>query len=190
MLRAKLIEKLGEQVPQTISFDVGYYEGSQHSKIWLCSPNDLESMYQKYPYGEITLWCYGHNEDEETGRGKRRRDDSSINGPSSKRQKKEDDADAVFKELKEKHGSKFSTPQLRLWARMVANDIHDDLEEPPRIPAFCSTPKRSNQPHISSAISGAAIALTKALGGSPQEDRASCQTGVSPGKAIELRMKN
>lgn len=79
----------------------------------------------------------------------------------------------------------------RMWARMVANDLHDDLEEPPNIPAFCSTPKRSRQPSVSNAISGAAIAITKALGGTPQEGRPNgCHTGVSPGKAIELRMKN
>lgn len=190
VLRAKLIEKLGEQVPQTISFDVGYYEGSQHSKVWLFSSNDLESMYQKYPSGEITLWCYGCSDDEETGRGKRKKDDSSINGPPSKRQKKEDEVDSVFKELKEKHGSKFSTTQLRLWARMFSNNLHDDLEEPPSIPPFCSTPKRSRQPSVSNAISGAAVALAKALGGTPQEDKTNCQVGVSPGKAIELRMKN
>lgn len=192
VLRAKLIEKLSEQVPHTISFDVGYYEGSQHSKIWLCSANDLESMYKKYPSGEITLWCHG-NEDEETSCGKRKRSDSSCNIPS-KRQKKEDDVDSVFKDLKEKHGSKFGTPQLRLWARMVSNDLHDDLEEPPNIPAFCSTPKRPGRQSVSTAISGAAIALSKVLGGTPQDKANCCQagvsSGVSPGKAIELRMKN
>ena len=35
VLHAKLIEKLGDQVPNTITFDVGYFEGSQHSKIWI-----------------------------------------------------------------------------------------------------------------------------------------------------------
>ena len=37
-------------------------------------------------------------------------------------------------------------------------------EKTPNIPAF-STPKRSHQPSVSTAISGAAIAITKALGG-------------------------
>ena len=58
------------------------------------------------------------------------------------------------------------------------------------LPAFSSTPKRSRQPSISSAISGASIASTKALGGTPMEDRSrGCCAGVSPGKVIELRMK-
>ena len=33
----------------------------------------------------------------------------------------------MFCELKDKHSGKFSVPQLRLWARMVASGIHDDL---------------------------------------------------------------
>lgn len=183
----------GEQVPNTITFNVGYYEGQQHSKIWLCSSRDLEAMYHKYPTGEITLWCDSCS-DEGTGHSKRKRDDTSSTAPS-KRQKKEEEVDSIFKELKEKHGSKYDTPRLRLWARMVANDIHSDYEEPPKIPAFSSTPKRSRQQSVSSAFNGAAIAFAKALSASPNDNEntaisSSRQTGVSPGKAIELRMKN
>ena len=47
VLRALLIEKLGEQVPETIDFDVGYYDGQAHSKIWLISESDLKVMYKK-----------------------------------------------------------------------------------------------------------------------------------------------
>ena len=43
------------------TFDVGYYEGSQHLKIWLCIESDL---YKKYPFGEINLWCDGYNVEE------------------------------------------------------------------------------------------------------------------------------
>ncbi len=190
VLRAKLIEKLGDQVPNTITFDIGYYDGQAHSKIWLCSHNDLEAMYRKHPTREITLWCDGcMSEEEAVVHGKRKRADSSTG--TSKRQKKEEEVDSVFEELKETHGSRFDTPHLRLWARMVASKIHDDLKDPPNIPAFNSTPRQQS---VSSAISGAAIALTKVLGGTPSEDNegtTTCrQTGVSPGKTIELRMKN
>ena len=85
ILRAKLIEKLGEQVPNTVTFDVGYYEGQRHSKIWLCSNSDLEAMYHKHPTGEITLWCDGRIPGEVMGRSKRKRHDPATG--SSKRQK-------------------------------------------------------------------------------------------------------
>ena len=168
ILRAKLIEKLGEQVLNTVTFDVGYYEGQRHSKIWLCSNSDLEAMYHKHPTGEITLWCDGRipgTEEEVMGRSKRKRDDPATG--SSKRQKKEE-VDPIFKELKEKHGNKFDTPRLRLWACMLANDIHDDFENPPSVPVFCSTPKRPWQESISCALSGASIAFAKALGENPK----------------------
>lgn len=96
-------------------------------------------------------------------------------------------------------------PQLRLWSRMVVNELHDDLEEPPNIPAFSSTPKRQNQPSVSNsinavsnaihgastAINGATSAITNILhGGTLNVNGSSSQLGVSPGKKIELRMKN
>ena len=68
---------------------------------------------------------------------KNARDDSSSG--HSKRQKREEEVDTVFDQLKEKHGSKYNTPHLRLWARMIANSLHDDFEEPP---AFSSVSKR------------------------------------------------
>ena len=139
VLRAKLIERLGEQVPNTVTFDVGYYDGQHHSKIWLCSNKVLEVMYHKYPSGEITLWCDGCTNEDSTGCKKRKRDDSSSG--HSKRQKREEEVDTVFDQLKEKHGSKYNTPHLRLWARMIANSLHDDFEEPPNIPAFSSVSK-------------------------------------------------
>ena len=158
-------------------------------------------MYHKYPSGEIALWCDGCTNEDSTGCKKRKRDDSSSG--HSKRQKREEEVDTVFDQLKEKHGSKYNTPHLRLWARMIANSLHDDFEEPPNIPAFSSVSKRPRQQSVTSAISGAAITLAKALGGTPKEDAKDTssiptttptssyrQTGLSPGKAVELRMKN
>lgn len=185
---------LGDQVPNDLNFDIGYYDGSQHSKIWLCSNGDLEAMYRKYPRGEITLWCDGRvNEDMVAGK-KRKRDDSST--VSSKRQKREDKVDSVFEDLQERHGDDYDRPQLRLWARMIVQDVYNDLENPPdSIPPFGSTPvpRQRKNDSVSSAISGAAVAITKALSGTPtsnSEIGPHRQAGVSPGKAIELRMKN
>ena len=189
ILRAKLIEKLGDQVPNTITFDVGYYEGSQHSKIWICNNDDLEAMYHKVNPGEITLWCEGalSSTEEESRSTKRNREDND--NPPSKRQKKEEEVESV---LKEKHGDAFDTPRLRLWARMIVSKLHANYDSPPSIPAFTSTPKKPRQQSYSSAIEGAAIAFAKALGGSPKDAATPSQppVGVSPGRAVELRMKN
>ena len=195
VLRAKLVEILGEYVPRTLTFDVGYYEGQQHSKIWLCSDTDLDMMYDNNPSGEITLWCDGNrSSDEESAvQSKRKRDDPSTG--SSKRQKK-GEVDDIFQDLKQKHGTNYDTPRLRLWARMVANKLHDDLDTPPTIPAFTSTPRRPRSQSLSTVISGAATAFAQALEENSQQDRgngcvtSSASVGVSPGKAIDLRMKS
>ena len=68
--------------------------------MWLCSNDDLKSMYTKYPKGEITLWCEGKGAEQSNVCGKRKRDEPK----SSKRQDKEDEVEAVYKELKGKHG--------------------------------------------------------------------------------------
>ena len=108
------LELIEDQVPSSVSFDVGYFEGQQHSKMWLCSNDDLKSMYTKYLKGEITLWCEGKGAEQSNVCGKRKRDEPK----SSKRQDKEDKVEAVYKELKGKHGERFDAPRLRLWARM------------------------------------------------------------------------
>jgi hypothetical protein len=62
-LRIKLIESFKESVPNTVDFNVGYYEGSQQAKIWLVVPEDLEKMYERYAQGgAITLWCDGRSD--------------------------------------------------------------------------------------------------------------------------------
>lgn len=157
-------DQLGDQVPETSSFDVGYYMRDNttpkfgSSQTLFCKPCIKVIQQVKSLSGVLA-------NDKKEG-SKRKGEDCSM-GPS-KRQKMED-VDLVFKELKEKHGNTFDTPRLRLWARMVTNKIHDDLDSPPNIPAFCSTPRRCQQQSLSSAITGAANALVKAFGDTTQE---------------------
>ena len=40
-LRVKLIEEFKEHVPSTVVFNVGYFEGPQHSKISMVTSEDL-----------------------------------------------------------------------------------------------------------------------------------------------------
>ena len=112
-LRVKLIDEFAETVPDTVNFNVGYFDGRQQAKLWLVTNEDLACMYSKYRTGEITLWCDGRQSDRdrigEEVRSKRKRD-SEAN--VSRRQEREEEVDTVFKDLKEKHGSKFDTPRL------------------------------------------------------------------------------
>ena len=73
-LRAKLVKELRQKIPNTFTFNIGYYEGQQHAKMAIETDDDLQSMYQKYPRGEITLWCDGVVPEESTNGKKRKRD--------------------------------------------------------------------------------------------------------------------
>ena len=71
-MRLKLNEEFGGIVPNNLSFNVGYFEGQQHTKIWLVSRADFATMYSRYPKGEITLWCEGNSTEEEDCGSKKR----------------------------------------------------------------------------------------------------------------------
>ena len=103
----------------------------------------------------------------------------------------------MFSELKDKHSGKFSIPQLRLWARMVARGIHDDMEEPPQVPMITGiTPKRAKRETLSDALTPLANAITKAFTANqacstPEKSAVpSQQCGISPAKVADVRMKN
>ena len=103
-MRVKLIEELQDCVPNTVVFNVGYFEGQQHSKISIVTGEDLNAMYSRHPKGEITLWCDGSSpavgQEASYEHGKRKREDVAVS--TSRRQEKEEEVDAAFKELKEK----------------------------------------------------------------------------------------
>ena len=111
-LHAKLIENFNDQVPSSVTFDVGFQDGQKHSKMWIVTNDDLKLMYDKYPSGEITLWCEGRSEKDSdvSERGRRKRDEVVT----SRCQEKEEEVDQIFKELKAKHSNQFDTPKLRL----------------------------------------------------------------------------
>ena len=90
-------------------------------------------------------------------------------------------------------------PRLKLWAWCIASGIHDDYDNPPDSPAFSgAAPKRVRRELLSEAISGAAVAIVKALSTGPkskkevsESSQPSCSPGpgISPGRAVDLRMK-
>ena len=194
-IRVKLAEEFKEQVPNTLDFSVGYFEGQQHTKVWLISKDDLEAMYTRYPRGEITLWCHGRDVGvQESGQGKRKKETESTSTSVSKRQEKEEEVDGVYKELKEKHGDAFDTPKLRLWARMVCSNLHEDLDHPPNVPAFNgSNPKKPRrQESLSDALCNAAVTFASTFSSTsgPPKTPDGPPAGISPYKSVELRMKN
>ena len=204
-LRVRLIDELKEHVPSTTSFDVGYFEGKQQSKIWLVTSEDIKKLYDLHPKGgEVLLWCDGASESGSEGRSTKR--SKEAESAISKRSQQESEVESTYKELKEKHQESWDTPHLKLWARCIVSGIHDDYDNPQDSPAFsCAAPKRDRKESLSEAIGGAAVAIVKALKSDSEEkakdsSQSSCALssgtqsaagpGVSPGRAVDLRMKN
>lgn len=167
----------------------------------MVSSQDLEQMYLKSKNkNEIYLWCEVDdtvNDEDSEPPTKKKRDEQTI----SKRQEKENAVDAAFDELHTKHGDAYSKPQLKLWARMLANDLHDSYENPPNVPMITgATPKLQKKESLSEVVSNAAVAFAKAISpsqvqnpttpSSPSHVCSRIPVGISPRKSVELRMKN
>ena len=45
------MDEFQQHVPATATFDVGYFEGKQQSKIWLVTSDDLDRLYELHPKG-------------------------------------------------------------------------------------------------------------------------------------------
>ena len=52
-----IVDEFDTQVPDTPTFQVGYFLDKQSSKHWLVSQDDLNSMYKSIKKGSILLWC-------------------------------------------------------------------------------------------------------------------------------------
>ena len=80
------MEKLGEQVPATTKFNIGYFEGKQSKRHWIYCQEDIDAMYQFFkPGSEVSFGAMlkmkmmiqvnhekgGTNKQNETKRNKR-----------------------------------------------------------------------------------------------------------------------
>jgi hypothetical protein len=121
----------------------------------------------------ISLWCdgkkppasEGESSDEDEGRPKRKKKKTSSRKPrKTKVDQREEELETIFQQLKEKHDTKFSGPQLRLWARMIVAKTHDDMDEPPKVPMITgAVPKTQPKESLTDAFVSAATAIAKAF---------------------------
>ena len=195
VLKQKLIDSFQNKIPgDSEALQVGYIAKRGNGKRWIEEQADLTSMYMQFEHSNtITLFCEGHSEsipkqDKATTSRKRK----------SNYEDHEEEVKKIAIELEEKHGDKYNERQLRLWARMIFNKQHEDLEEPPNIPIITGGVKRpAKKETLTDALSSVAIALTKAI--SPQSQASgisqpttpkshlkACPTGVSPASKASI----
>ena len=130
------MDKFQEHVPTTATFDIGYFEDKQQSKIWLVTLDDLHKMYGLYPKGgEVLLWCDGISDVGTESRVGSKHSLKEADATASKRSRQECEIESVYKELSEKHQQTWDVPRLKLWARCIVSGGYD-YDNSPKIPAF------------------------------------------------------
>ena len=158
-VKAAIKEEFKESVPSDNNFQLGYFLGKSSSKHWLISPEDLPSMYSSLgTKRDVMLWCDGAKHDSLDVGSKRT---SPSNNPPSKRRQIKNKVDETVDKLRERHGTKYTLPQMRLWARMVTANHHESLDDPPDIPAITGIVPKRKKPResVAEAISSLAGAL-------------------------------
>jgi len=129
----------------------------------------------------------------------------------------ESDVDEISSELKEQHGTKYTLPQIRLWARIyiyIVAGSHEIMTDPPQIPAITGIqPKRAKRESLGEALVEAAstivgalhkpeikqsnvgatnVVITSDTTATPPKILSSTSgqpSGLSPGRVCELRSK-
>ncbi len=83
----------------------------------------------------------------------------------------------IVKQLKDKHGSKYTTEKLNCWAHMVDMDKHDSLDQPPSLPFFGAKPSAVKKQGTESSTNK----------GSPPPLPSDAVIDISPGKLVKMR---
>ena len=58
----------------------------------------------------------------------------------------------------EKHGSKWNSPRLTLWARCICTEHHSSYKDPPDLLAFKEPETKKRKESLTEALAGAAVA--------------------------------
>ena len=154
---------------------------------------------------DISLWCDKRlpeqNDAGPSGRGKKRPSDSTDESVTTTKKAarstnyspREDEIEDLATELKKMHGDKFSCPQYKLWSRLIKCGQHDDKDNPLNVPTITGSlsarERKQKDANFSDALAGAAVAIVKALKGSPEKSEMvtpSPALGISPGKKVLL----
>lgn len=183
-LKARLAESFPEDLPDDLSFKVGYFQGKSGSKRWIIEPRDLEKMYSlfKKKNTEINLWCEGKSPTEELEPAKKRAKTSGA----TRRELFEDEVETIFIKLKDMH-PKFPLPKLRLWARLIKNGRYDKYDKPPDIPLISGSSAKPKE-SMTEAFKGAAREVVNLIqSGASDKDSTPPSTYSSPLKMAQFR---
>ena len=193
-VRFSSFKELNDSIHGSLEFvplELGFIEpghGLKGRLRWISNDTDLEEMYTEYPKKrEFLLWCYTINTQVDDGiahkiSGQKRAASADPAASTSKRkaksgfcEKKVTEVEEIIQDLRDKHGTKFSTEQLSMWAHVIHIGKHSSRETPPDLPFFRQSHKKTTPPSSHMPLSSAGLPSTSA------------PVAVSPGKPVSLR---
>ena len=136
-LKEEILAQFGSDlVSDKLDFPVGYVKGG--TKVWIRNESDVQDVWNFVRCGDnVSLWRHGvyvpstskkHHSSESSGDS----DDSSTKKPKKKKRRKRvsvleaknNRVEEVVTNLRQKHGTRYTTVQYRLWAEMVDVGTH------------------------------------------------------------------
>ena len=186
------------------NFDVGYMQGT--NVIRVRTKDDISEMWSdiRKQRSCTTLWCdglveFGSKCSKSNLKRKHASDDESEEElPRSRKKKKaanEDKVQDIVDNLRSKHGPKFTTLQLRIWAELISSGIYTSTDEPPsnnsmfqRAGGESSSKKMPAQGE--SVVQAFASAITSAVTSATKSASSPANASTSsPAKLIDSRSK-
>lgn len=184
-MRQIITDQCGEGVAPE---EIGYFE--QSNKHWIHNRLDLHDVWSKIEGGaKITLWCMCN----EPGISKARSTKRSSTEEENKTEKKQklcssrELAEEYEKELTEKHGSKYTRFQYKLWAEMLASGVHEAKDEPPAASMFTRGTKQQKQQENHDSVVTGMMSVMNTLCQAVTSKPSPSPTGASPARKAELR---
>lgn len=192
-LKMKLITSFPTHIPEVPDqLTVGYFEPKSSGKKWnIVSTDDLHRMYRVYERGsEIILWCDGKPADKSKKRVQS--DDDNETAPVNKKARHEEQVEKLCVELGEKHGSRYSQPQYKLWSRMIKAGQWKSDENPPDIPMFTGpgAVRSARKDSTADILANAAVRILdhfQPKGANAESHATDMSSGLSPAKKASLR---
>lgn len=157
----------------------------------------------------MTMWCDGlqagsisrsKKRSRSEGQGETASDEDNLPAQPVKKKKtaqeiREDNVQTTLDELREKHGSKFTPMQIRIWSEMIVGKIHSSTDDPPTCSMFVRAGKgnsrkkgKDDKTDLTEAVTQSAHAISSAFSPSPSATHFSSNC-PSPAKVIEARSR-
>ena len=135
-LKEEILTQFGsDMVSNKLDFPVGYMKGG--TKVWIRTESDVQDVWSFVRCGDsVSLWCHGvhipaASKKRHFSESGSESDDSFAKKPKKKKKKrvskldeKNNRVEEVVTNLREKHGTQYTTIQYRLWAEMVDVGTH------------------------------------------------------------------